>query len=290
MDPVVRMFIKISLRIFGPFIENQDELLLPLQRDLRSADMRITVEEYISGALMASLLVPMFFTPTVFIAMIAIGLPPFLAIVPSIFAYIFLLIISISGFYFYPTIQAGELKKQVTNALPFASVYLSTLAGTGMPPREMFRILAGFKEYGPVSDMAASITRDTELMGMDITSALERAAERTPSPELKEMLWGMITAITTGGDLKIFLIEKSKGYMQSYRRNLDKFVEELSLYTEIYITAVIVGSIFFIVMSTIMSMIGAAGGMMDMIQSVVTYIGLPLVSIGFLMLVSSISP
>ncbi len=290
MDPTVRLFVKIALRLFGPFLEGQDEALRPLQEEIHEANMHITVEEYVSGSMLASLLVPLFFTPTVFVAMIAIGLPFFLAVVPAIFAYVFILILCIAGFYFYPSIKAGETKKAVSNALPFATVYLSTLAGTGMPPREMFRIMAGFKEYGPLADMAAGITRDTDLMGMDITAALERAAERTPSPQLKEMLWGMITAITTGGDLKIFLIEKSKSYMQDYRRSLDKFVEELSLYTEIYITAVIVGSIFFIVMSTIMSMIGASGGMMDMLQAVVTYIGLPLVSIGFLLLVSSISP
>jgi hypothetical protein len=79
--------------------------------------------------------------------------------------------------------------------------------------------------------------------------------------------------------------------MQTYRRNIDTYVEELSLFTELYITAVIVGSIFFIIMSTIMNMVGSSGGgMMVMVQNVVVYIVLPMISIAFMILVSMVSP
>ena len=62
------------------------------------------------------------------------------------------------------------------------------------------------------------------------------------------------------------------------------------MYTEMYVTVVIVGSIFFIVMSTIMSMIGGSTGTIVLLQNVVIYFGLPMVSIMFMILVSSLSP
>ncbi len=284
-------FTRFSLSVFGGFIEHNAVLIAAIKEDLKRAGMHLTVDEYVSTALMTSLLTPMMTAPLAFVVCIALGLFISTTVFVTLLVGITTAALTLSFLYFYPTMKAESMKKSIENTLPFATIYLSTLAGTGMTTDTIFRVLADFPEYGEISREARGIVADTELFGLDIATSLSRAAERTPSEELKGLLWGMRSTLTTGGDLRSFLIEKGKGYMNNYRRNIDTYVEELSLFTELYITAVIVGSIFFIIMSTIMNMVGAgSGGFMVMIQNIVVYVMLPIISVGFMILVSMISP
>ena len=288
-DEMWKPFVDTGYRFFGRTLENSS-MARDFQKDLIKSSIPITAEEYLSGALFASVVIPIFFFPLIFLVFIVFGLPIGVAILVIPFAWVVIGGIAFMGFYIYPIIRIEEAKKSAQNSLPFASIYLATLAGTGMPVNRMMEILATFREYGEVATQAGGVVRDIEILGYDISTALERAAIRTPSTELKELFWGINTSMNTGGDLKKFLTEKSRTYMQMYKRALDSYVEELSMFTEIYITAVIVGSIFFIVMTTIMNMIGITGTMLALIQNLVIYLLLPLVSIGFMILVSAMSP
>ena len=197
------------------------------------------------------------------------------------------LIIFLIG-YFYPDMQISEKKKNIMNNLPFATIYMATLSSSGMSPDRIFKILSHFKEFGEVSNEAGRITRDVEILGMDIVNALEKAADRTPSSQFRELLWGVRSTMTTGGDLNRYLIEKSKAYMADYRRFLDKFVDQLSILMEVYITAVIVGSIFFIIMGTILGLMG--GGEPLLMVKIIVYLGIPMLSLMFMILIAGMSP
>ena len=131
---------------------------------------------------------------------------------------------------------------------------------------------------------------DGRIVGIlqDTQTAIEKAADRTPSTAFRELLWGMKSTITTGGNLQAFLVEKSNSSMADYRRFLDKFVDRLSILIEIYITAVIVGSIFFIIMGVIMGLMG--GGNTLTLVRLVIYIGIPIISIMFMIMISGLSP
>lgn len=260
------------------------------QRDLVHASYAITAEEYLSAAFLAAIVIPIFFLPLLFLVFFVLGLPFSIAMLMIPFAWLLIGGITFMGFYIYPVLRVEEAKKSASNSLPFATVYFATLAGTGMPVNRMMEIMAGFREYGEVSMQAGGVVRDIEILGYDVSTALERAAARTASEELKELLWGINTSMTTGGDLKKFLMEKAKGYMSSYQRALEMYVDQLALLTEIYITAVVVGSIFFIVMTTIMNMVGVAGTTLAVIQNLVVYLLLPLISIAFMIIVSASSP
>jgi flagellar protein FlaJ len=284
-------YTKLALSIFGGLVDANVTVFSQTKEDMRRAGIRMTVDEYVSTALLTSVITPMMTSPMAFILCIALGLSFPIVILVTVLVAMTTASLTLSALYFYPSMKSDSMRKSIQNALPFAAIYLSTLAGTGMTTDAVFKILADFPEYGEISKEAKGIIADTEIFGLDIATALSRAAERTPSEELKGLLWGIRSTITTGGDLRSFLIEKGKGYMQTYRRNIDTYVEELSLFTELYITAVIVGSIFFIIMSTIMNMVGSSGGgMMVMVQNVVVYIVLPMISIAFMILVSMVSP
>ena len=98
---------------------------------------------------------------------------------------------------------------------------------------------------------------------------------------------GAITTVTSGGNLKHFFSQKSERYAWENRQTQKKFVEVMGLMAETYVTAVVAGPLFLIVMMAIMAMLG--GGDLTMLQLIV-YMLLPLANAGFAYGLTAISP
>ena len=280
-------FRKWCLKTFGQYVTNSD-IASEIGYKLRKAGISLTGEEYVSMMIAVSLFAPLFVSFLAVLILILLGDSLLMTFLAFIGVYVVLASLIFLILYFYPSLNISDIQKSISNNLPFATIYMSTLAGAGMTPAQIFKILAEFKEFGEVSKEAGRITKDLELLGIDIGTALERAADRTPSQQLRELFWGMKSTITTGGDLKRFLMEKSKTYMADYRRFLDKFVDQLSVLMEVYITAVIVGSIFFIIMGTILGLMG--GGVPLVLVRILIYIGIPIMSVMFMIMIAGMSP
>jgi len=196
------------------------------------------------------------------------------------------------GFYLYPAIMIQDRSSKIRDTLPFATMYLSTLAGTGTSLPQIFKNLGEVDEYGEVSKEAAKISRDIETFGMDMGEALERSANRSPSEDYQELMWGINHVITTGGSLREFLRQRSDSLMNAYQRRIEEFSEQLSLLVEMYITIVVVGSIIFTSMSAVMSTISQdlSANQIVGIQLVAIFFGLPLISGMFILLVQGMAP
>lgn len=195
------------------------------------------------------------------------------------------------GLYLYPSILIRNRASKIRDSLPFATMYMSTLAGTGTSIQEIFEVLSEQEEYGEVAKEAERIDQDLETFGMDISEALRSAAERTPSEDFEELMWGMNHVITSGGSLREFLQERSRTLMNQYQRRVEEFSEQLSLLVEMYITIVIVGSIIFTSMSAVMSSFTSfSGDIIVSIQLGSIFFGLPLISAMFIIFVRGISP
>ena len=279
----------ISSAVLSKYVEPQIPKFRHLQLDLRMANLPIMLREYLSIVFFTALLAFALAFPISFVIMMLLMKSALLGLV---FGLLLAIGAGIGGFAValeYPAAVASDRKRNIENSLPFAVLYMNTISGTGAPPALMFKLLANFKEYGEVSIEAQAIVEDREVMGQDIQVALERAAERTPSAQLKDIFWSMITTIVRGGDMKELLEEKSNLLMSAYKRKIEEYTNTLSMFVEIYITLVIVGSIFSIVMITIMGAISGFESFKGIAQAIV-YIFLPFVSIMFIGLLKATSP
>ena len=259
-----------------------------IKGNLKKSGIAMTSEEYASILISAAIVLPLGLSFIISLTLIILGTDLLLLIPYFAISFVLLAAVIFAAGYMYPGMKISDIKKDIMNNLPFSTIYLTTLASSGMSPLQMFKILSHFKEFGEVSKESRRIVRDTDLLGMDITTAIERAAERTPSTQMRELLWGMRSTITTGGNLNDYLLEKSRSYMSDYRRFLDKFVDQMSILMEVYITAVVVGSIFFIIMGTILGLMG--GGEPLLLVRMLIYIGIPIMSIMFMILIAGMSP
>jgi len=283
---------KLSFKFFGRTLEPFVGYFETIKPDLLKANMGFSLTEYIYVMFLMMLILFVIEFPFLVIIMSMIFKAAALAFLFSFTITIVILLIMFFVFYTYPSMLANRRKVNIDSALPFAATYMGTIASSGAAPSTMFKVLSEFEDYGEVSKEAGKIYRDVEAFGMDLVSSIRKTANRTPSEELKELLWGLDTVITGGGNLGDYLHEKSRLFIAEYRRRLERFSRTLSLLTEIYLTIVLVGSIFFIIMTALMAIIGGGELVLTMtfIQFLIIFALLPLVSIGFIILLKTISP
>jgi archaellum biogenesis protein FlaJ (TadC family) len=280
------MIIRTSVRLFGGLTEPYLGYLDTLKTNLKKAKMKISVHEYICLLLFSALLAFVVFL-TLGSFFICMFVPPlgYCFLLSVIIALTIPCVVILWGYY-YPSLKAAGIKKEINKSLPFAAFYMTTTASSGANPVEIFRVLSLKK--GVLGEEAQKIYRSVKTLGLNLVDVLQRAATNTASPEFADLLWGMISVITAGGNLEEYLKTKTEALMGKYRRMLNDYAKAITLYTEIYITLIVVGSLLFIILTAIMSPLTGMGVML--IQTFLVFFFIPLVSMGFIVLLKSISP
>jgi flagellar protein FlaJ len=281
-------FTSFAYNVYGDLSRSIKPYFIDVKDNLHKANLNYTLEEYLSIMLLSVSIA--FFLETLLLAFFfGLFLGPLVAVILA-----FTLAASMSAgmfffFYSYPGTLVKHRRSQIKKVLPFAISYLATIASSRISPFLMFKTLGRFKEYGFLSKEAESIVKDVEVFGMNVSTAIKKEARRTPSKEFSDLLWGINGIITSGGDLAQYLHSKSESYMIDYRRRIRKYSQDLSLYVEIYLTLIITGSIFFLVLTAVISTI-SGGTEVILIQSFIVFLLLPLLSAGFIVIIKSVSP
>lgn len=282
---------KQAFELFNPIIKKYPKPLAYLTTQMRRARMTLPAEHWMAFCILAGVLA--FITSLVIsiIFTVLLQMPILIIIITALLMSAGVGLGTGALAYFYPAITADERKKRIENALAFGTLYLAALARAGFPLPQMFKLMSGFKEYGELSKEASKISNDIEALGLDAPEALARAIKRSPSPFWSELLVGLKTTITVGGDMAKYLDEKARGFVDDYKRRLSEFSEFLSMLIEIYITLVVVGVIFFIVITSVMSSIGAVPvSFLKTVNLLVVIIGIPVLTAAFILIAKGASP
>ena len=279
-------------------IGEKTDRVLPLFEDLglnlQKAGLKVNFKAYLSLALFATILTSV--TSLIFIPCLlafVFNIPFFPAVLFGVGGGLFAVAFSIIGFYFYPIYRADKLKREVEDELPFTTGYMAILASAGVSPEKIFHSISNLSLPLTVSEEAKNIVRDVNLFGLDIISALEKTSKRTPSERFREMLEGFISTIHSGGNLAAYLREKSGQYMNLKRISLHKFSDTLSVLSEFYVSLLITGPLLMVIMLAVMAMLGGGnlGGLgSDLLLNLLTYLGIPLGSVIFLIILDAVSP
>lgn len=210
-----------------------------------------------------------------------------------IIAIIFTVIYSVAvfgAFYLYPPYRVDKIKRNIELNIPYAATHMATIAGTGVPMYLIFRIIGNFNEYGEVAKECRRIARNIEVFGYDTITAISNSASETPSPSFKDLLWGVVSIIRTGGDIRSFFVEKARIYMENQKNLEEEYIDNLGLMAEMYTTIFVAGPILFVVMGTIMGSLGGLPLDLGLLFSLVIYILIPIVSVGFIILIDATKP
>jgi len=191
-------------------------------------------------------------------------------------------------FLIYPGIMAGERKRNIDATLPYAINYITAMSTAGITPAEVFKLLGESTIYGESAVEARYITREVEIFGRDLIDALRVVGLHTPSQRMKEFLQGAMASISSGSNLTEYFRTKSEQYTHENRLEQKNFLETLGLISESYVTALVAGTLFLIILQSIMSTI--SGDSDPMFLYMVIYGIVPLGSIMFIIMIASMTP
>ena len=305
---VIRHLSSYSYHLFGKYFKKRREHYFDLRQDLLKTRLNISYDMYLSLAVMCSILMAIFGLVVAVLLVSLFGAPDITlsrSIITDIFegfhqykniflkvvSTIFLIVVFGGGTYVAflnaPKAINSDRKRNIDIMLPYAVHYMSAMSGAGVIPVDILSSLAKNKIYGEAAKEASYIVRDIKVLGHDLVQAMKTVASTTPSYRFQEFLQGAITIVSSGGDLESYFKIKAEQYVVENRREQKEFLETLGLIAETYITAFVAGPLFLIVM---MSVMATMGGMDLMLMYILIYVAIPIATIIFVILISSITP
>lgn len=143
------------------------------------------------------------------------------------------------AFYYYPSSEKDSISKSIDQELPFAVIHMSAISGSGIEPSEIFKIIGRSAEYPALRKEIRKVLNQINLYGYDLVTSLNNVAKNTPSNKLSELLSGLATTITSGGNLSEFFEKRSETLLINYRLEREKFTKIAETFMDIYISLVI---------------------------------------------------
>jgi len=190
------------------------------------------------------------------------------------------------GFKGKPASLAKKRGRAINKRISGAMSFVSAMASADVPVDVIFKELSKQTVYGEVAKEALWITRDTELLGVDILTALRRAAQRSPSSKLQDFLQGVVTTSTSGGQLKPYFLLKAEQFEKEDRLEMRKKMETLGLLAESFVTVVVAFPLFLVVIMAIMALISKTGSSFVLtLLYVVVALMIPLSQFGFIFVI-----
>jgi flagellar protein FlaJ len=300
---------RLCFNLLGKRMKGKREEYHQLRNDIISARFKTPFEVYLSTAFISSIIVGL--GAAVFLGAISwiLKLPtlikykgavpgPLLALsahsllIGTIAITVFSLLVfgglTYAVFIMYPGLEAGNRRRNIDATLPYAINYVTSMSTAGITPAEVFRLLGDSPIYGESSVEARYVAREIDIFGRDLIDALRLVSASTPSKRMKEFLQGAMASISSGGNLTDYFRTKADQYALENRQTQKQFLDILALMAESYVTAMVAGTLFLIILQSIMSVL--SGDNKPMFLYAITYIMIPLGSVAFVIMISSMTP
>ncbi len=284
-----KTFRRISYLRVGKLLEPVLPHFENLGKSLRKADMGVSLRMYLSMAV----------TITIFAAILGfpLGIGIIYLFTNSIIWWVALLVgilvpvATIVGFYVYPNYVAGNRKRSLESSLPTASSFIAAMASAGVAPDKAFLALANENIKLEVAKEAEKITRNIEILGYDLLSALELAAENSPSRVYSSFLEGLVSVVISGGDLTSYLTNETKMLMREKVREEKEFIESLGVVAELFLVIGVVTPIFFVIMLAVLAIMSSESGTQGTIlMALLTYVLIPIGMSVIIVLIDGMQP
>ena len=263
-----------------------------LEQSLLQAHMRMRPEEFTAYVWMSTIITLVISI----VAAITLGatLVAFLGLDVSLTLLVSVLIVVIPPLLAYvllvsqPGSKAKSRARDIDKRIGPSMSFISAMASADVNVDVIFKELSRQDIYGEIKNEAEWITRDTELLGIDILTAVSKAAQRTPSSKFQEFLQGVVTTSTSGGQLKPYFLQKAEQFEKEGKLDMRQQLESLGLLAESFVTVVVAFPLFLIVIMAIMAIVpggGGGGGFTVLLLWLVVLLMVPIAQFGFIFII-----
>ncbi|MCE5297953.1 MAG: type II secretion system F family protein [Methanoregulaceae archaeon] len=302
-------FERLAFRLLGTYAGKKRDKYAELRNSLLTARMKVPFEVYLSTAYLGSAIIGIAsaillgaftwilnipgmitYQGTVPDFMLAINQYSLIigTILATIISFTVIAGITFVVFLLYPGYIAGNRKRNIDATLPYAINYVTAMSTAGIPPAEIFRQLGSSTMYGESAAEARFVALEIDLFGKDLIEALRVISSTTPSFRMKEFLQGAMGCISSGSNLTEYFRNKAEQYSLENRQTQKLFLDTLGLIAESYVTAMVAGPLFLIILQSIMSILSRQS--QPIFLYIIIYLIIPFGSIGFVILISAMTP
>lgn len=189
--------------------------------------------------------------------------------------------------YFIPSFKADSRDREIQQLLPTTLTYMYALSDGGMRLIDIIDRLADEEEtLGEVAREFQVVQNQMAFFGKDLKAALREARSTTPNDELGELFDDLVSMIDAGGDLTPFFQDKVDEYQRRNHRKQEAKIESLELIATGY---VVLGVLFPLLLMVIITVFAAIGSVANDPLYAIIYIGIPMVSVVFLVVVDTMT-
>ena len=283
----------LSYRLLNDHVQFLYPRLTTLETNLKQAMMPIPFDVYVCGVVLFSMIAG--------IVGIIVGVVVALlvSIQPAAFAVVLPILggVGIGGIVFFvlltiPVINVKNRAAKLAEEIPHFISYMATLATSGLSLEGIFKAIAKEDTDEEIVKDCRFITRNIEILGMDLLSAITDLIKRSPKGSYAELLEGAIITTQTGGNLKEYFIATSKVQLEEKKMSLRKSTDSLGVMAELYTTLLIVFPLMTVIMLSIMAIMSPSLAGFDLItlMYLLTYVLVPFFGVILLFMMDSMVP
>jgi flagellar protein FlaJ len=201
-------------------------------------------------------------------------------------------IIVIILFVVYPLYRGKQRGAEIDSNLVYTAGYMEVLSAGGISVERIFDRVIQVERRPAIIDLAKRLITDMRVFGLDVTSSLNDVIKHSPSEVFSKLLVGITNTLKTSGDLKGLLTFETERLLGMKREQLKKTLNTLLGLGELYIAGVVMGPVTFIIMITILSVMGSvAFGMSPIMQlNLLVFLGIPMICLVFIVILNSALP
>jgi len=125
-----------------------------------------------------------------------------------------------------------------------------------LEPSKIFKIILATGEYPNIGKEFTKLINKINVYGYDLVTSLKSTALNSPSQKLRDLLNGLATTITSGGDLREFFDKRSQTLLFEHRLEREKDTKAAETFMDVYISVVIAAPMILMLLLMMMKISG----------------------------------
>jgi len=191
-----------------------------------------------------------------------------------------------------PLMRFRKNKEEIDANLIYTVGYIGVLSAGGVSIERAFDRVTEVEPRTSIRELAMRFATNVKMFGLDVTSSLNDVRERSASDVFAKLLLSITHTAKTSGDLKSLLIFETNRLLALKREQMKKTLSSMVALAELYLTAMVMAPITFIVMITILSILGTGQfGLSPAMQlNLIVFFGIPVICIVFIVILDGVLP
>jgi len=283
----------ISFKLLNQHLRFLYPKLYKLKKNIMQSMMPVPFEVYVCSMIFFSVLAGIVGTliGVIFTSMIKIQPDSVSYVLPMLVGFS-LMEITFLIMYILPSINLKTRSARLLEEIPHFIGYMGTLATSGLNLEEIFKAIAKEKTNEEIVKDSRFITRNIQILGMDLITAIKDLINRTPTGPYSELLEGTVVTVQSGGGLTEYFTATAKAQLEEKKRALIKSTESLGVVAEMYTILLIVFPLLAVIMLSIMAIMSPSLAGFDLItlMNLLTFAVIPLCGVIMLIMMDSMVP